>query len=356
MRRLTMPICLSLLVGLLLMVAVPAQGELLPYTLTPLGFLPGGNQSYARDINNHGQVVGYATNAQGQNRAFVWQDDVMRDLGTSSGQTYSAAFGINDSGVTVGISGGGVRWTPAGMIQELASSSEAWGINNGGDIAGRSTTLRASIWNEAGWMRDLGTLPGGRYSFARAINNNRWVVGMSTRDPDSFSYWAFVWDETKGIRRLSDSQYQDQVFDINDDGVAAGSVRRVGYDYAVLDYAVLFDAFSGQIIDIGGPSNSIAFGLNNHGYVVGTARGRAFLWQRDIGMVDLNARLDKPRMDWTLGSAWAVNDHGQIVGGGTNPDGRPEAFLLTPVPEPSSLLVFLGGLGVFGRMLRWRIK
>ncbi|MFL5331542.1 MAG: PEP-CTERM sorting domain-containing protein [Gemmataceae bacterium] len=50
-----------------------------------------------------------------------------------------------------------------------------------------------------------------------------------------------------------------------------------------------------------------------------------------------------------------MNDFGSVVGVGTNPSGQSHAFLLTGVPEPSSIL--LAALGVGGLALRrWRAK
>ena len=68
--------------------------------MTDLGTL-GGNSSYAKDINNSGQVVGFAGNANGKTRAFLYEDGNMTDLGTL-GKNASRAYGINDSGQVVG--------------------------------------------------------------------------------------------------------------------------------------------------------------------------------------------------------------------------------------------------------------
>jgi hypothetical protein len=60
----------------------------------------------------------------------------------------------------------------------------------------------------------------------------------------------------------------------------------------------------------------------------------AFLWQGDIGTVNLNDLID-PSSGWGLAKACATNDSGQIVGYGTNSDGVEHSLLLTRVPAPS---------------------
>jgi probable HAF family extracellular repeat protein len=71
-------------------------------------------------------------------------------------------------------------------------------------------------------------------------------------------------------------------------------------------------------------------------------------------MTDLNSLID-PHLGWTLETATAINDNGQIVGWGTNASGQTEAFLLSnPVPEPSSLvLAALGFTGLAAWGWRW---
>jgi probable HAF family extracellular repeat protein len=71
-------------------------------------------------------------------------------------------------------------------------------------------------------------------------------------------------------------------------------------------------------------------------------------------MVDLHTLL-VPGTGWTLWEATGINDRGQIVGSGWNAAHEQHAFLLTPVPEPTTVTII--GLGVcllLGRSTRKR--
>lgn len=74
-----------------------------------------------------------------------------------------------------------------------------------------------------------------------------------------------------------------------------------------------------------------------------TASGaeHAFLYS-DGSMNDLNNLISNDS-GWVLIQADAINDSGQIVGDGTI-DGNHHAFLLTPVPEPSTCILLCSAL------------
>src|SRR5204863_6265849 len=62
-----------------------------------------GFTSIALDVNNKGQVVGWAAGPDRVSHAVRWNAAIMEDLGI--GGTYSYATGINGRGQTVGVSG-----------------------------------------------------------------------------------------------------------------------------------------------------------------------------------------------------------------------------------------------------------
>ena len=62
----------------------------------------GGRFSGAMAINSHGQVIGYSETASLSTHAFLWEDGVMYDLGVPPGATSSFARALNDRGEVTG--------------------------------------------------------------------------------------------------------------------------------------------------------------------------------------------------------------------------------------------------------------
>jgi probable HAF family extracellular repeat protein len=68
--------------------------------MTDLGSL-AEEDTKALGINNHGQIVGVSS-VNGEQHAFYYYKSMMKDLLGTRGRANSVAYGINDSGKTVG--------------------------------------------------------------------------------------------------------------------------------------------------------------------------------------------------------------------------------------------------------------
>jgi probable HAF family extracellular repeat protein len=88
----------------------------------------GGNWSTALGINNLGQIVGYSVTENNEHHAFLYDDGEMIDLGSLSGGVRSSASAINDRGQIIGsytdTSGvsHSVLWSPVTAPEPVSST------------------------------------------------------------------------------------------------------------------------------------------------------------------------------------------------------------------------------------------
>lgn len=176
--------------------------------MTPLPTL-GGNNGFANQINNRGQVAGAAESAtlvppcvQGLATPVVWEKGVPQELPMFPGDLAGVALAINDEGQSAGFTasctdGHALLWRN-GIATDLGNLGGTFGvanaINNQGKVVGNSnlrgdTTSHAFLW-EHGTITDLGTLPGDIGSVALGINNKGQVVGDSS---DASGEHPFLW-------------------------------------------------------------------------------------------------------------------------------------------------------------------
>lgn len=254
----------------------------------------------------------------------------------------------------------------------------AVGLNNAGQVTGRSTTLagneHAFVWSPGSGMTDLGTLPGAANSAASAINNLGVVVGTSEGVPGTPPR-AFRWSAANGMEDLGAFTPGLASFSsataLNDAGLIAGNSDTTAFDR----HAFAWTRATGLIdIDTLGSRYSLPVGVAARGQVAGSfvvpgpgILYHAFLWTRASGMLDLGtaggtesavialspnahaagvinlANGDQHAMSWTraggmadLGTlggsssrALAVNNKGQIVGLAENASGDFQAFVWT---------------------------
>jgi probable HAF family extracellular repeat protein len=364
-----------------------------PYYVTDLGAFTGTNPtSIAHAINSAGQVVGFSSSS-GINRAFLWQPSqpngtvgTLINLGDlPGGANDSTAFGINNVGQVVGRSADTVAeraflWQPdspnqsTGALIDLGdlpgggNISTASGINSIGQTVGvgqASTGNRAFLWQPqspnatTGTFIDLGDLTDGEdYSIAHALNDAGQIAGTSwmatgrhpfvrqPSTPDASSGTLFDLGSLPG--GLEDGSEDAAAVAINTSGyMVEASLASTGYR-AFLWQPTSPNGATGTMLDLGhlgtADDYSLARAINDAGQVVGLGSiniPRAFYWDANQSMVDLNSYLDPVSgAGWVLNDARGINNAGQIVGYGQH-NGIRRAFLLSPagVPEPDGSLV-----------------
>jgi probable HAF family extracellular repeat protein len=298
--------------------------------ITDLGTLPeGGYESFANAVNSGGQVVGWAENTipdpnslsgpgffPTQTRAFLWEGGVMQDLGTLGSGTDAVAQFINERGQVVGYSyASSAPNTSCPSFLPLATGSFIWDKKNG--------------------MTDLGTL-GGTCTIAEGLNNNGTVVGAYVND-NQIEH-GFLW-ENGSIHDLGGTLGGNDTGaeGINDHGVIAGFAYLAGN---TTFHAALWRQV-GKITDLGvlrGDQCSFASSINAKTQIVGASitdectfddNTRAFLWEGG-SIFDLNTLIPAGsalHLQWARG----INDRGEIAGTGLDAEGNVHAFLLIPL-------------------------
>jgi probable HAF family extracellular repeat protein len=226
----------------------------------------GGPNGFAAGVNNEGQIAGWAENLvvdpscdptrtqKLQFRAVVWGPDdyntQVQELLPYQDDPTSAATGINDDGLVVGISGtcdravGGfsaahaVYWEN-GTAHDMGNiGGDAWNtpmaVNNLGEVTGfanltlgRAFNAHAFRWSKEDGISDLGVLtqhePG--ISQGLGINKHGQIVGMSCKAGFE-DCRAVIWENgvIADLNTRVPGYTGHLIFanDINDDGVISG--------------------------------------------------------------------------------------------------------------------------------------
>jgi len=325
------------------------------YKAVDVATLPGmppaqpNSGTAAYDVNNSGQLTGFSYSRTPNGTVAFRYDGTYQQFGAFgyNQQNTSALRGtaINGSGQVTGVTNFGNEthaFVYDGTVHDLGTlggkSSHGADINTLGQVVGHASLLGDSVTHAFfydGAMHDLGTLGGGNGSVATAINDYGQIVG-SAQFPGNIQH-AFLYDGTMhDLGTLGGTN--SWAVGINNQGQIVGNAQVAGGAY----HAFLYD---GTMHDLGSLGGGVAVdAINNHGQVVGgsgvPAGGGSHAYLYDHGvMVDLNSLVNLP-LGVTLIEGLAINDAGQILALTSVPnDTQYHTFLLTPVPEPSSLVL-----------------
>lgn len=337
------------------------------YSVIDLGTLGGTASNGYGGVNNRGWVTGDANLSGDQTEhAFLWRDGIMTDLGTLGGLNSSTAFPIKDDrGFIMGTA----------QTSTLDPLGEFWGAAffcTAVNCQGYQNLELGFLWQN-GTMTALPTL-GGNNSEAFGVNNVGEVVGMAetaTQDPSCIppqvlDFGAVIWGPKPGQIQELPVFPGDSVaaaLAINDNGQVVGTsgVCAVPTSLALGIHAVLWQ--NGSVTDLGGfggVMNNGGLAINNTGQVVGTSdlhgdtTTHAFFWQNGL-MTDLGTLPGD-----VFSMANDINSKGQVVGVSCDVNFNCRAFLWengvmidlnTLVAPGSSLyLTFGGGINDFGEI------
>ena len=174
-----------------------------------LGCLPGGNMSWANDINDAGQIVGWSnatsTEQLRDKHAVLWEKDgSVKEILAIPDDESSEALAINNRGQVVGRrSRGAFLWSAETGMVDLKPQGSAVAINDSGQIAGcrynADMKPRPVMWDSNGNGKDLTPVLGDGDTSISAINESGDIVGTRTKDGRNA---AFLWSPSGGLTEL----------------------------------------------------------------------------------------------------------------------------------------------------------
>ncbi|HYR86951.1 MAG TPA: hypothetical protein VE422_22890 [Terriglobia bacterium] len=368
-------------IGILLFaVAAPAQY----YEIRDLGTLPNQISSAPSDINNAGTITGNSGN-----RAFMYKNCTMMDIGTLAGTQFSAekiseegqivgfyrrmdgvkrAFSRTSSGIMVDAGG-------AANLEETATAIGGWGIPVGVE------SLAAGLNGNGVYYFGGTTYPLQKFYLDPT---NPYSYGFVTSVADASENWRILghlkafgtdiglisapafgaWTRIQGFYIPSNAPIIAARIQVFTTPKITASIRPkamnrkgqiVGEAGDGLIRAFLSNDPTQPAIDLGSLGDdtqpTIANDINYNGWVVGLsfrsiASGPLAFLHDGVTMIDLNTRLLNGA-GWQLTEATAINDTGQIVGIGIHND-QVHGFLL--IPRTSGVLTYLPACSVVGNL------
>lgn len=310
----------------------------------------GGTVTLVGGLNNLGQIAGKSFIYDDlEALPFIWSNGTMTSLGQISGSQsiYLDVKGLSDAGTITGSYA--ANFSPqrpytynSGVFTDLGNTGYAYGINNSDQVVGdnfRGQTI-GFLYKDGAMQSVAGLSAGG--SVARGLNNLGDVVGAAQNASGQTRGYINANGDVTEVGSLGVYSWASAVNDSREVAgfynTSAGSVR--GF--------VFKDGVTTDFGRLGNGPQTYAIDINNSGSIVGFSSGKAFLYSSG-GMAEITA----PGLS-IVESDLYINDFGQIAGTAILQSGTVPGFLLSPVPEQSTLIYMFLGLAGTTAFLRRR--
>jgi len=300
---------------------------------------PNANFSGATHINDYGEVVGFYGKKELWRKAFLYKNEIIKDLGKSTlYYDFKTTPIINDLGdVVVNKEASGYGRS---SIYSLGKTTDInfWsrGINNKGEVVGFFY-----LYSGGQTIELIHSYEGTMYN---SINDYTQIVGSWSGITGA--HHAVILENRVDWTILSPDRF-GEALDINNNGKTVGYFYFYGFPtpFACLWEKDLQNKWLVRQLDT---VKSTAWAINDNGQVVGCSNiaplndllpenADATLYQ-DGKKINLNDFLPESSEFERLICALDINNKGQIVGygEGRNEPGSQYAFVMTPIPQPSA--------------------
>ena len=300
----------------------------------------GAKGTFARGINDAGQIVGYYIDSSGTSHGFLYSGGTYTTIDDALGGS-TELLGINNAGQVVGYYNDSSS-TAHGFLATLPTTTsysfttlnvpsstggaQAYGINNTGQIVGEyedsSGAEHAFLYNSSSFAYSTLDYPSAIGSSADGINDVGQVVGVyvdSSGTPHGFiasGGFHFSFDDSLGTKGTVAFGTNDAELVVGYYFDSSGTVH--GFQVRSGAYTTLDDPF--------GAKGTAAYGVNDAGQIVGSYTDSSGATHGFLYSGGSYTTLDDPL--GTKGTvAFGINDLGQIVGNYTDSSGTEHGFL-----------------------------